>query len=619
MPASSSQLESQRDDVDTKIANLLSDAAASDSSDKKTARKKALKELQAVRRQLSQYITEAAAAELRDVASPVSDAAARAERDRVERVLAELATVAQAAVATFQRMTREVEAAPADAGAPVADPAPPVMTEVTTADPAILRRTPRGHLVFGHLVGRLQGALTAEGYDTKGIDLYFGNDTETALTDWHGDTGATEPQAVSAAEWTLLTGAPVPDLFDFCAQVTAAFEGHGFTKAVGDFDGAVATWGYHGYTLKYGHLQNVLKASEAALPGLLDDAFGAGPGADLRAMLGMSRSAQIAWGKATLLNPDGRMRADWAGGFQRLGGIPACQSAQLDYSRRAFWERLALPQAARLGLSEGLSLAMMFDTAIQQGGFGESAMQRLLAVRAAEPEMSEQALRGHIAREAASRAKGAFRKDVAARRGCLVDGRGAVHGKSFDLSYWGLLAAFDEGEGQLAAETPAAGSAQAASAPLAPSAQSTDFESFFAQHVKPVAANFSAAEFLTLGRQNSVGKCAGKNTEPPRALWENCIPLARVLQALREDAGASVVITGMYRSPAYNACVGGVTRSQHLQFRAADIQVRDGKKPRDWAERLRRLRSAGVFRGGIGTYGTFVHVDVRGQDADWTG
>jgi hypothetical protein len=32
---------------------------------------------------------------------------------------------------------------------------------------------------------------------------------------------------------------------------------------------------------------------------------------------------------------------------------------------------------------------------------------------------------------------------------------------------------------------------------------------------------------------------------------------------------------------------------------------------------LREMRDEGLFRGGIGRYPTFTHVDVRGKNADW--
>lgn len=161
----------------------------------------------------------------------------------------------------------------------------------------------------------------------------------------------------------------------------------------------------------------------------------------------------------------------------------------------------------------------------------------------------------------------------------------------------------------------AADVATAAAGPM-PATATADggFEAFFATNL-PDVTHFSASEFLYKGATHETN---GLNTDPPEALWPNMIPLARVLEQLRGGIGAPVRLLSVYRSPAYNSAVGGATGSQHLQFKAADFVAGTGT-PANWAERLRGLRSAGAFSGGIGIYGTFVHVDVRGTDADWTG
>ena len=80
------------------------------------------------------------------------------------------------------------------------------------------------------------------------------------------------------------------------------------------------------------------------------------------------------------------------------------------------------------------------------------------------------------------------------------------------------------------------------------------------------------------------------------------------------------LLTSVYRSPKYNAAIdGSATKSQHLEFRAADFSVPGKGNPKAWASKLREMRAAGVFSGGIGLYKTFVHVDVRGANADWKG
>lgn len=109
----------------------------------------------------------------------------------------------------------------------------------------------------------------------------------------------------------------------------------------------------------------------------------------------------------------------------------------------------------------------------------------------------------------------------------------------------------------------------------------------------------------------------GKNTNPPEELWENIIPTIRILDELRYTIGAPIILTSVYRSPAYNRTLGGKTKSMHIQFNAVDFVVRDRSTPTDWAAILKMMRAEGRFRGGIGVYSSYVHLDTRGRNADW--
>jgi uncharacterized protein YcbK (DUF882 family) len=91
--------------------------------------------------------------------------------------------------------------------------------------------------------------------------------------------------------------------------------------------------------------------------------------------------------------------------------------------------------------------------------------------------------------------------------------------------------------------------------------------------------------------------------------------LVNILQKIRNHFGKSVTIASAYRTPARNKAVGGQVYSQHLYGRAADIKVKDIKpaKVAAYAEKL--LPKSG----GIGTYSTFTHIDVRPAKARWKG
>lgn len=132
--------------------------------------------------------------------------------------------------------------------------------------------------------------------------------------------------------------------------------------------------------------------------------------------------------------------------------------------------------------------------------------------------------------------------------------------------------------------------------------------------------HFRPHELLVMGDAHArvTHPGCGQNRLPPRELWPNIVPAVRALDQLRERLGAPVRTLSVYRSPAYNRAIGGAARSQHLRFSAIDFAAARGR-PADWAAALRGLRQDGLFSGGIGTYGGFVHLDGRGRNADWTG
>ena len=91
--------------------------------------------------------------------------------------------------------------------------------------------------------------------------------------------------------------------------------------------------------------------------------------------------------------------------------------------------------------------------------------------------------------------------------------------------------------------------------------------------------------------------------------------LVSVLQKIRNHFGKSVTITSAYRTPTKNKACGGSTYSQHLYGRAADIKISGvtPKKVAAYAETLLKNK------GGIGTYSTFTHIDVRSTKSRWNG
>ena len=108
-------------------------------------------------------------------------------------------------------------------------------------------------------------------------------------------------------------------------------------------------------------------------------------------------------------------------------------------------------------------------------------------------------------------------------------------------------------------------------------------------------------------------------TGVPEEHMDNVRLLAENLQILRDYIGRPIKIISGYRSPDYNKRIGGARRSQHMTAKAADIKVQ-GMEPWMVHKIIEHLIYEGhMMKGGIGLYETFVHYDVRGRNARWTG
>lgn len=108
-------------------------------------------------------------------------------------------------------------------------------------------------------------------------------------------------------------------------------------------------------------------------------------------------------------------------------------------------------------------------------------------------------------------------------------------------------------------------------------------------------------------------------TRAPEAIRGNIQQVMEQLEVLRADLGVPITITSGYRTVAYNKSVGGAGKSQHLCGTAADIKVKD-HTPAQVKAAIERLIKAGKMKeGGVGLYNTFVHYDIRGTKARWSG
>lgn len=160
---------------------------------------------------------------------------------------------------------------------------------------------------------------------------------------------------------------------------------------------------------------------------------------------------------------------------------------------------------------------------------------------------------------------------------------------------------------------------------------------------REIAKTLAALRKPAYGVNGVVGPVEGFNwrelactdgTAVPTKCRGNSVVLCVALNQLRgvvkrqyKATDVSIRINSSYRTPRYNATVGGVSNSTHITAKAADIVVFVKVKNQPWKQvPIKALASLAnrvpkFKQGGIGTYVTanFVHVDTRPGAARWTG
>ena len=85
------------------------------------------------------------------------------------------------------------------------------------------------------------------------------------------------------------------------------------------------------------------------------------------------------------------------------------------------------------------------------------------------------------------------------------------------------------------------------------------------------------------------------------------LELLEVLEEIREHFNKPVIVNSGYRTPTWNAKVGGEGNSYHCKGMAADIRIKD-VSPKEIAKFASEYMKN---HGGVICYTNFVHVDVR--------
>ena len=104
----------------------------------------------------------------------------------------------------------------------------------------------------------------------------------------------------------------------------------------------------------------------------------------------------------------------------------------------------------------------------------------------------------------------------------------------------------------------------------------------------------------------------------PDSVLVNVKELAKNLQIIRDLVCVPITINSAYRNAIYNKQIGGANKSLHLVGKASDITIK-GMTPKEVHTLLSNLMEEGtIAEGGLGSYNSFTHYDIRGTKARWS-
>ena len=142
------------------------------------------------------------------------------------------------------------------------------------------------------------------------------------------------------------------------------------------------------------------------------------------------------------------------------------------------------------------------------------------------------------------------------------------------------------------------------------------------RNLNDYASYINSLKLKNISAQDVIGAHAKErggtwNTLPPKQWWTRMGYTLRVVDRVSSAMNVPVKeIVSAYRCPAYNArCSGAKKRSYHQANVALDVQF--DTSARNVTHAARTLRDRGLFKGGVGSYSSFTHIDTRGTNVNW--
>lgn len=309
----------------------------------------------------------------------------------------------------------------------------------------------------GDHILKCQISLHKQNLYTDTLDGIYGNNTANAVLTFTQQ----KQRYIDPEIYQKLTNETWPDIFQRCLQLTASFEGTGYSILVKNFDGAILTYGIIGFTLLYGELEKLLLQIYEKHPNIIKDAFKELSESMILQIENYKKTKNISqfqeWGLQIQRNK--KIFAAWKLGFAQLATFEECRSIQRELAKEVYWQR-ALNLMEKLNLKQiDLNFGLCFDCAVQ--GFNNNALklsQKLISqgnMLIGQPWI-EKEKRKIIATANAQTCNQRWKDDVWSRKSLFITGEDSgivferlaaaetkfgikeVHGRKYFLPNWGF-------------------------------------------------------------------------------------------------------------------------------------------------------------------------------------
>lgn len=299
----------------------------------------------------------------------------------------------------------------------------------------------------GEEVRRIQQRLQTLGIYSGPLDGVFGGGTQAAVGVFQSREKLESDGIVGNKTWKALFKEKITSSaiscksLDYrCLAITGSFEtGRDipdcFAGLAGDYDGQGLSFGVLQWNLGQGTLQPLLKRfctdHEEIGRSLFHHNFN-----QLTSMLGSGKLEQIGFALAIQDPLRKTVNEPWRGMFKALGRTEEFQRIQLKSANAIYKSSRKL--CDDYGLWSERAVALMFDIKTQNGSIGSTVKAAIMKdfqgisgkLSAEEQELARLQI---IANRRAEAAKPRFVEDVRARKLCIANGVGTVHGISYDL------------------------------------------------------------------------------------------------------------------------------------------------------------------------------------------